>query len=1031
MKKLPFLLSFLTIFFLAIIYPSQTNAQGCGDIFGSNVATNWYRENLEFIRNQANCSGPIPIEVIITPAERDNHQLLLDLEKNLRELNFVPTWRPWGNGMPRGSELQAWIDAASVLSIGQFQLFNEPNNCYFGCFSGSTPDPVADAQAALVFLEASEQGKIKIPLALMPLSPRTPNYGSFLSEQNYWTQFNNACGGCVKDFDYIGLNVYPLTSPGANPNANVDKFISDFSAQLNFFASLGVNTATTRFVITEAGLDPGMYEGNFEQRVRDTIAFAQALEARVKADPSLFLNVDQITFFIMDENTNKQYLIYRQCDDAGNCEWVVDEYKVYNINVPGVPFIPGEFSQLDCNPDLTGERDSRPYYNIPQERACDLCNLTGLFCSSCATSFAVHDTVTYKRGAGAEEPPHCVEKSWEGTVTIDPTNTKIPFVGKKGEESEEKYLADYFEGTNEYYENYSHYWKDWINYAGVWRKLSPMSYQNILKKQMVERAEKSLALGNQPQVEGIHDYQLNYIGRLCWDAPFWIEVINTVLGKIAGAFGLTIPDVTNFCLFEDSENHPEQFALIQVYKYTIRDLPFINDRYNQGVTATLSELEEHLPPDPFEENYPEKWDEWKKSDGGKWYKLWQVVPMFSHEDTPGQILPYLGYKSKDEPKFIPPEVEKVPHVARLYEATQEVQTMLTPFYQEDLLFTQNKAKSTLASSKTFQPTTINPTEKNILGEKALLAQGEACQECPELSIANPGISNGMVHYTYLLCHSCPGHGVIGDVFVGPCGGVSQMKNIPPPCFSTNHPAIAPPVPISCRGTANICIAFKCDSSEACPGCWGQWQSESCQVTVDEGCNITDTTCGAVAVEPPVCGISGPAPVMDCEQAAITDPNEKDDLCCDPITITLNAVDAFENPEYEKCRAEGITCQPPGCIPGVSCISCDNPCEEKVEKAVSRRFGINLLHPYLTDIWEQTGLAETAGLFNFFRPESEKIPKFREIDASSEIIYTQTGFESIEPSVGKFYFNYLGGVQLAKEWVTRALMPLKSSIEIIH
>jgi len=687
------------------------------------------------------------------------------------------------------------------------------------------------------------------------------------------------------------------------------------------------------------------------------------------------------------------------------------------------PSLPPDFfppNSLVCTPDLVGDQDSRPYYNIPTERACDLCNLTGLLCPSCATSFTIHDTVDYRRGDGTPEPPHCVETPWEGTVVINPTETKIPFVGKKGEEDEQKYLADYFEGTNEYYKNYSHYWKDWINYAGVWRKLSPMGYQNILKKQMVERALATTDI----QEKGVHDYQLNYIGRLCWDAPFWLEAVNFVLRQIAGALSITLPDVTNFCLFEDLQNHPEQWALIQLFTKGKLDIPFVQEKYNQGVVEPLSKLDGHFPPDPFEEDYLEKWDAWKKSDGGKWYKLWQVVPMFSREDTPGQIAPYLGYKSKDEPKFIPPEVEKVPHVARLYEATQEVQMMLTPFYQEDLQFSQNKSRSTFASSETFQPIIANPTEENISGEKTLLAQGDPCKECPKLSIANPGISNGMVYYTYQLCHGCPG--VIGDVFVGPCGNVTQMHNIPPPCFSTTHPSIAPPVPISCPGTANICIAFKCDG---CSGCPGTWQSESCQVTVDESCNITDTTCGAVPVEPPVCGVSGPMPVMECEMEAITDPNENDDLCCDPISIDLHAVDAFQNPEYDKCREEGITCNPPGCTPGVDCISCHDPCDELVEQSVNRRFGINLLHPYLTDIWEQTGLADTAGIFNIFRPA--KIAEFGEIDASSEILYTQLGFDSIAPSIGKFYFNYLGGVQLAKEWLIRALMPLKSDIEIVQ
>lgn len=675
---------------------------------------------------------------------------------------------------------------------------------------------------------------------------------------------------------------------------------------------------------------------------------------------------------------------------------------------PGVP--PGFFpsGSLTCTPDLVGDQDSRPYYNIPSNRACDLCNLTGLFCPSCATSFTVHDTVTYTRGDGTPEPPHCVETLWGGTVKIDPTETKIPFVGKKGEESEEKYLADYFEGTNEYYtnadKNYPMYWRDWINYAGVWRKLSPMAYQDQLKKQMVERA----LVTSDVRPEGVHNYQLEYTGRICWDLPLLMDALIAYAESrgipLVGPFIKFVYERSSYCVFEGSrfdiwltKKAIDAFNLISQLDIT----------YFHYVDASgkLTSLEGHYPPDPFEEDYAEKWNEWKKSDGGKWYKLWQVVPMFSHEDTPGQISPYLGYKSNDEPKFIPPNVEKVPHVARLYEASREVNNMLLP-YQEGGSVVQKKTEPIIASA-----------QENVLGEKTLLAQGDPCKQCPKLSIANPGISNGMVYYTYQLCHDCPG--VIGDVFVGPCGGASQMHNIPPPCFSTTHPAIAPPIPVSCPGTANICITFKCDG---CPGCPGTWEKESCQVTVDESCNITDTTCGAVPVEPPVCGVSGPMPVMECEKEAITDTNDNDELCCDPININLRVVDAFENPEYDKCREEGITCNPPGCIEGEPGCRCHDPCDELVEQSVNRRFGINLLHPYLTDIWEQTGLAETAGLFNFFRPEDENIPNFREIDASSEITYSYPG--GVSPPIGKFYFNYLGGVQLAKEWVTRALMPWK-------
>jgi len=128
---------------------------------------------------------------------------------------------------------------------------------------------------------------------------------------------------------------------------------------------------------------------------------------------------------------------------------------------------------------------------------------------------------------------------------------------------------------------------------------------------------------------------------------------------------------------------------------------------------------------------------------------------------------------------------------------------------------------------------------------------------------------------------------------------------------------------------------------------------------------------------------------------------------------LTAKDVFINENYTECT--DYTCGLTG-----TQLCPDDPCLNKEKRTISRDIGINLLHPYLTEIWDQTGNVDTSGLFNFFRPDL--VPEFEEIDASSEIHYSQTGFDSIEPTVGKFYFNYLGGVQLAKDWLIRALTP---------
>lgn len=684
---------------------------------------------------------------------------------------------------------------------------------------------------------------------------------------------------------------------------------------------------------------------------------------------------------------------------------------------PGLPpdFFPS--GSLTCTPDLVGDQDSRPYYNIPTERACDLCNLTGLFCPSCATSFTVFDEVKWQWKerdlvCEGEGNPDWKITPWEGTITIDPTQAKIPFVGKKGEESEQKYLADYFEGTSEYYEDYPMYWKDWIDYAGVWRKLSPMGYQDILKKQMVERA---LATSD-VQPEGVHHYQLEYRGRICWDLPLLMDAL------LAFAQSRNIPGIdrlinaavnrASYCIFEGST--PGVWAAKTAIDFFNDHSPLdITYFHTTNASDKITVLEGHYPPDPSEEDYLEKWNEWRESE---WGRLWTVVPMFSHEDTPGEITPYLGSKPLDVFTINNPEaqVEKVPHVARLYESTQEVNNLLLPYVEENGI-TQKKSEPIIASA-----------EKNVLGEKSFIAQAGSLSTGFSISLSPKGGNQ------YDLCWSVSGHasGACNYCDWGYCiqpYGFCEPR-LPRHCWAGNptlncNMGSAHPLSITANPGDTVCATLNI-SSGVCGGpCCdpdprqGFSKTACCQILEDG-----TPTCGEGPVEPPLCGLPEALPVNQCEMLAITDPNPNDDLCCEPINITLEAVDMFNDYPYTPC-VYGCECcepeKPPGCV--LPCL-CNPECNTWEYRTVNREIGINLLHPYLTEIWEQTGLAETAGLFNIFRPA--KITEFREIDASSEITYTQSGFDSIAPSIGKFYFNYLGGVQLAKEWVTRALMPWK-------
>jgi hypothetical protein len=211
----------------------------------------------------------------------------------------------------------------------------------------------------------------------------------------------------------------------------------------------------------------------------------------------------------------------------------------------------GNYSvQLSCTPGNSGDTTSRP---VP----CDACN-QGVPASDCATSFTANDFVTFQKGDGA---PQCadgnyyVNKTWTGIVQVDPSKTTIPFVGNKGGESEQKYLADYLEGTNEYYRAYkdgSAYWLDTINYAGVNRKLLPYVYQNTLKENLIQRAvdgKNNASLSNI-----VHDYKIKYQSRICWDFPMITDLVLAALSKL----NLPVVDgaekYTHYCFMGDNSN---------------------------------------------------------------------------------------------------------------------------------------------------------------------------------------------------------------------------------------------------------------------------------------------------------------------------------------------------------------------------------------------------------------------------------------------------------------------------------------------
>ena len=149
----------------------------------------------------------------------------------------------------------------------------------------------------------------------------------------------------------------------------------------------------------------------------------------------------------------------------------------------------------ECSPDKLDTRISRPAPCNP------CCPRTDTLTYSCATTFTLSTEVNYKKTTTQEKIP------WESRFNVDVSQTTLPFAGLSGQESEIDYLADYFEGTNEYYANYNNQ-TTITNYQGILRKLTPYEYQNQLKKQLIARAPVS---PEEDKENRIHNYEVVFV----------------------------------------------------------------------------------------------------------------------------------------------------------------------------------------------------------------------------------------------------------------------------------------------------------------------------------------------------------------------------------------------------------------------------------------------------------------------------------------------------------------------------------------
>jgi hypothetical protein len=492
-------------------------------------------------------------------------------------------------------------------------------------------------------------------------------------------------------------------------------------------------------------------------------------------------------------------------------------------------------------------------------------------------------------------------------------------------------------------------------------------------------------------------------------------------------------------------------------------------------TAQLEDLVGHLPPkmEDYDNRgeYYAAYEEWKESGGGKWWKLWQVVPLVTREDTYGHlhILPQLRSHPEEYWTDITNALLDVPHLARLFETTRWTQQILTPreMRKASNLPLLGKEESTLiAEAKNCLPgdsnlntsQTSTPCNQNnnaaVLGEKVLLAQANTGCFHLEISAANSG---GQVYVTARFVSD----GGDGDIwfFVNDSLHGHNPWNQNFGDFVYEPQWTGSPYNLSPGQSLGVKFSGMVSNTDACQDAW---DTLYCNFALDATGTLT-SDCGDIEIpgHVPAACLLPPIPSAEiCFEPAISDPNPNDTLCAPPIGSGFGPGNpdyrnlfAVEEVENEWCNKDGWWCKDISdedcgncracyrCVDEYTtpraCERCDkcprNPpseaikCCESFTEDVYREIAFATLIPYLGQIYDQMSDPEQ-GFLNNFRPHD--FGKFSEIAAKGNMpwAFMPEANRYVSPGSGntgsgEFYFPWLGGAQLSKEWVsTEALMP---------
>jgi len=475
----------------------------------------------------------------------------------------------------------------------------------------------------------------------------------------------------------------------------------------------------------------------------------------------------------------------------------------------------------------------------------------------------------------------------------------------------------------------------------------------------------------------------------------------------------------------------------------------------------------------------------------EWGRLWQRIPLFTREDSPGKItlsiehdpgeLSSANQFGQNKSYYSAEFPMAFPHLARLHDSSQTLQQMLVPKTHDngtaavpspEKQITENKSEN-LAGKVLLAQAKIG--EKNITGDSVdesdqtyqppvLLAQGdEEDSPPPELPIVVipsliPGDSPGTYGwqyqiyqdesfpnysaydladfaYTILVNGEVVGHGdrQPGCIAGFGCHIQSYYGGVDAPYF----PLQPGPVTVELQISDGV---FTCTESDE--NCTAYNPNRSYQTA----CTINDDgsfTCEGVALPSP------PSPLdPGCSNQSNLDPacsgnspredNKPNDPICCNADVKVDVIDyrviGYDSDEaYQK-----------------ACVECDltvdtqAECDERYarihEVVMTRKVQVDLKIPYLENIWEDTA-EDDWGVFNIFRPADW--PAFPDYDALSRIRYTQESPQGVpqwiewakapvwlSPSEGNLYFPYLGGIQQTKKCIAEHfLLPPELQSEV--